>query len=586
MVSFTINGQQSKTDSLVKAISTSNNDSLRIILLNELSETLRSSNPDSSLSTSLQAIAIARKKKFSHLRLMASIQLAATYDALSQTSNADSAFKLLIKEAKLVPDSIALAEALIQKGIVLNNRGNPYDALLAYDKCLTIRKKLKDSVGLSHIYNNIANVYTDLGKYSQALDLYQQALYIDQAINNKNGISNRLNNIARIYSFKGEHDKALEYFKESYQLSIELGDSVGQRIRSNNIGYAYKQQGKYREALPYLYLSLAIQRNLNERCGIEYPMYNIGSIYQKIDRLDSSALYLNVAAEKAIECNNNYILCLSYIDLGSLNAKKQNYQKAETLIIQAYEKARQTGLKSEQKDAALLLSDVYEQQGKTNLALKYFKIYTATKDSIFNEETADRLAQLESDYEYRQQMREAEMNQQLQELENEKALTRAIWLRNTSIVGFLIMMFIAFLIYLNYHRKNKANQLLSDLNHKINAQKDKLAKQTEELKNAHEEVTIINENLEGIVKERTRTITEQNKKILEYVFYNSHQVRGPLARILGLVSLFRKNAVNSEEFQKNLRIIQQEAEELDLMVRNMNRTLEKEKIALRKPKNN
>jgi signal transduction histidine kinase len=66
-------------------------------------------------------------------------------------------------------------------------------------------------------------------------------------------------------------------------------------------------------------------------------------------------------------------------------------------------------------------------------------------------------------------------------------------------------------------------------------------------------------------------------QILDYMMYNSHQVRAPLARILGLTELLGRNALETNELMDVLQDIKKQAIELDGMVKLMNRKLEEEK---------
>jgi signal transduction histidine kinase len=62
-------------------------------------------------------------------------------------------------------------------------------------------------------------------------------------------------------------------------------------------------------------------------------------------------------------------------------------------------------------------------------------------------------------------------------------------------------------------------------------------KRQKELKKAYEEICSINSNLESLILARTKHIEFQNRQLAEYAFFNAHKVRGPLARIIGLVQL-------------------------------------------------
>lgn len=73
--------------------------------------------------------------------------------------------------------------------------------------------------------------------------------------------------------------------------------------------------------------------------------------------------------------------------------------------------------------------------------------------------------------------------------------------------------------------------------HEIHEMNEEIQAQNEELKQQSEEIYSTNENLEKIVQERTIQLREQNKKLSEYAFINSHELRAPICRMLGLLNL-------------------------------------------------
>lgn len=89
-----------------------------------------------------------------------------------------------------------------------------------------------------------------------------------------------------------------------------------------------------------------------------------------------------------------------------------------------------------------------------------------------------------------------------------------------------------------------------------------------------DKVKLINENLERLVQERTDKVIAQNQKLIDYAFRNSHNVRGPLARILGLVNLITiENKDTNTDYVSRL---SESAEELDASIKTMSKLLEDE----------
>jgi signal transduction histidine kinase len=74
--------------------------------------------------------------------------------------------------------------------------------------------------------------------------------------------------------------------------------------------------------------------------------------------------------------------------------------------------------------------------------------------------------------------------------------------------------------------------------------------------------------------EKTYKIVEQHEKLIEYTFHNSHQVRAPLARILGLINLIQLNMAKPEEMDSILDEIRRASDELDKVITRMNAILE------------
>jgi signal transduction histidine kinase len=108
---------------------------------------------------------------------------------------------------------------------------------------------------------------------------------------------------------------------------------------------------------------------------------------------------------------------------------------------------------------------------------------------------------------------------------------------------------------------SKANHELQSLN--------------EELLASNEEVKTINENLERLIHERTNTIRDQLLQLSKYAHMNSHEVRAPLARMLGLLALIKKET-NSQEKEDMLDKLYDCSKELDEIIKKMNRLLDQE----------
>jgi HAMP domain-containing protein len=110
------------------------------------------------------------------------------------------------------------------------------------------------------------------------------------------------------------------------------------------------------------------------------------------------------------------------------------------------------------------------------------------------------------------------------------------------------------------------NQLLEEQTEEIATQSEKLAKlNTEILQN--------NSHLDKKVAERTEELRAINKKLMDYAFFNSHKLRGPVATILGLMNLI-KISNSTEEKLKCLELMETATDNLDRVIHEIQLILE------------
>jgi len=109
----------------------------------------------------------------------------------------------------------------------------------------------------------------------------------------------------------------------------------------------------------------------------------------------------------------------------------------------------------------------------------------------------------------------------------------------------------------------------------VQSSNKKLHLLNEELMSSSEKIKSVNDNLESLVLERTKRINDQLQQLSRYAHMNSHDVRAPLARILGLTQLLEKETDEAarNEIIKKLGVASQE---LDRVIKSMTQLLIKE----------
>lgn len=107
----------------------------------------------------------------------------------------------------------------------------------------------------------------------------------------------------------------------------------------------------------------------------------------------------------------------------------------------------------------------------------------------------------------------------------------------------------------------------------ISSQKEKLVETNQIIEKQRDEILHQKETLEYEVEKRTSELTQYTKHLEQYAFVTAHNLRAPVAQIIGLGTLLRKNM--SDEEERNIiadRVIQA-SKELDLVIKELNAIL-------------
>jgi signal transduction histidine kinase len=95
------------------------------------------------------------------------------------------------------------------------------------------------------------------------------------------------------------------------------------------------------------------------------------------------------------------------------------------------------------------------------------------------------------------------------------------------------------------------------------------------LLNSNHEKKALNDNLDEMVKKRTERVREQLDQLIKYAHMNSHEVRAPLSRILGLIPVI--SAEKNPDIQREMmEALEKSSTELEQIIKSMNMMLKSE----------
>src|SRR5204862_7691914 len=111
----------------------------------------------------------------------------------------------------------------------------------------------------------------------------------------------------------------------------------------------------------------------------------------------------------------------------------------------------------------------------------------------------------------------------------------------------------------------------------ISSQRDAISQQKEKLQEAYDiiarqkdEILNQNETLEEEVQNRTAELVQNNPQLEQYAFITAHNLRAPVARIMGLGQLMKMEKSDTKETKFIIDRLVEASEELDKVIKELN----------------
>ncbi len=425
--------------------------------------------------------------------------------------------------------------ALDQAGTALKNLGTIFyyssdytKATLYYKKSLQTYTEAKYTKGIADANRNLGNVYSQIGDWKQSLDYLFKSLAAYEEINYTVGISGTLEAIGIVYktsqTVDNNIDKALEYFHKAIKVKkknndekglmssyIYIGDVYYTKLRKNmnnqnEIFSDSVEVAKKNKDSVFYYFSNAKRinqkyKNLRIACIISDAL---GGVYMLEKKYDSS--YVNfVSSLKAKEkMGNLYGIASTKTYLAEFFKHTNQPDSVLKYYKEALDIAKKINAATIEKDISAELANIYTEnknfEKSTSLLLRYIEL----NDSLNNEASTRKVTQLEMQYEF-------DKKEKLQEAK----ATRQLIILYFFIIGFILMVIMAMLIFRSYRIKQKANNLLKEKNNEISQKNIILNQQNEEIEAQRDEIET---QRDFVIKQRDQ-IAEQNKNITDSIIY-------------------------------------------------------------------
>lgn len=439
-----------------------------------------------------------------------------------------------------------IATSYTMLGINYGTRSEHQQALSNYFKAVTSYEHQKNKKGIASVYANISLVYQVQGDYPKALDYDFRALHAHEELHDSGSIAVIEENIGSLYFERKDFTTAMQYYNAAMQVYRRLQDTASVARNLGNIGMVHDAMGHYKEALSYHQQA----RDINKRHGFkkseQINIENIGYVYSHMHDYPRAIAYQRLALDMSVQQNIDNAIAVSVGNLGetyyamvtdtiykpAVN-KKQYLDSAISYLHCAISICEKTSFTGPMMEFEQYLSDAYLAAGNYKEALVHYKDYVALHDTLFSLEHKVRIAQLETDRQLKLRDKQI-IIEQLQE--RNKRNERKLFYTGIALLVVITLVVLRLAWY--YRRSNRV--LL----------REKKALLTR-------------------IEIQVERIKEQSDMLDDIAHTQSHDIRGPVATILGLSQLFNPDNPQDPANKVTMQGIKSMAEKLDRVVKDI-----------------
>lgn len=290
-------------------------------------------------------------------------------------------------------------------GIIYTQWGVFDSARYYFQQSINLRKKCDDHLGIGFCYDGMGYISWLLGDYQGATRNYfkalaEKALYkpyfrlVNRVFSSKEGLSISHLRLGMVYADWNYPETALDEYNKSLNLCREIGFKSGETEALIGIGKLYIQMGKFREAhlqFKQAYSNSKIAGDIPSQALI---LKNWGNLLVRQGDYKGGLEYFHRAEAIGIKVGNPVEMVEINLCIGKTLSRMGLFDEGEKKLLESLKQAEKLRISRWVQECHDNLANLYEQSGKTSLALYHFECGTMIRDSIYNRKTSLFLADI------------------------------------------------------------------------------------------------------------------------------------------------------------------------------------------------
>jgi len=408
--------------------------------------------------------------------------------ALSENKESLNILNKVVKRCLKI-DRYNLGAAYYFIGTIYSDLGNYKTSSVYIMKSIPVRREVNDQLGLAASYAFMGLCYAGLDRYGQAIEIIHRSIRIRETLNDKRGLANSYLSMYKVYYELGEIKRALNSEYKSLKICTELKDLQCVSGRYTNLGQLHQKLGQYDKALYFHKKALTLSKKLNIKNRIALVYENLARLYVVKNQLPSAQFHLDSSLVLRNEIGDEEGVISLNVLLAQIRLKSGQINDGRIQASKALVKAQNLGIRSVERDAHQVLSEI--EVGSRNFAeaLYHFKKYTHLKDSLFSIDQSKQLVRQELKLNYEKKaLRDKQIQDRIKEQARKESDEQKRMITQSAIALIVLSALLLFGL-LQYRSKVQSQKKLELLNDELRNTNIELGESKQVIEVQHREIT-------------------------------------------------------------------------------------------------
>jgi two-component system sensor histidine kinase/response regulator len=356
----------------------------------------------------------------------------------------------VVEECKTDGNRMFLMLSLLNQS-VLQQESYKFDEALKNVTHAERLLKSTDPVDLRFdIKNYLGLLYTYMENYSIAIQYFHEIYdsFLNKLDHHQKAVL--YNNLGLVYLGMDNFRQAETFFKEAKDEATKANSSEDKTMAAFNLGKSYFKQKQYSNAWDLLIKSLQTFQAKGEKANAEEASRIMGMLYMEQGNHNLAQDYFEQSLGLALELGNPKIILKNYHNIFT------NYSL----------------IREKTKNLNYLL-----------LELDFFKKWAYLNDSLYQDQTSERILELEKQYETEKKNNQINLLEKEKQMAEDKLKIGQVQRKYLFIFVVLILMVLGFFIY-SFSYYKKMTHLLQKQSRRIMNQQAHITRQNEKLQKA------------------------------------------------------------------------------------------------------